>query len=113
MPKIKKKTKSSNVLKFSFTETLKQLNFSKNIFSSDSIPLCSFKIKYLSILWRHFSPKKTVKIEKQKSCGCFEYKNLPFYKLWAQMDENCKGYSQSAVSGVLLARREQLYYSRQ
>ena len=34
-----------------------------------------------------------LKIEKQKSYGCFEYKNLPFYKLWAQMDENCKRYS--------------------
>ena len=42
-------------------------------------------------------PPKTVKIEKQKTYDCLEYKVLPSYKLWAQTDKSCKSSSLASI----------------
>ena len=77
---------------------LKQLSFSKNFFHIWFYPVnlfenylfvkpLSWNLNFSVNLVTTFSLQKPLKFKKQKSYDSFEYKVLPFCKLWAQTDK--------------------------
>ena len=53
----------------------------------------------LSIMWHHFLAKNCWNWKTKKTYDCLEYGVLPFCKLWAQTDKNCKSNSLASIKG--------------
>ena len=100
---------------FKMLYLLKQLSFSKTIFTFVSITTRPFKIIYLFCHSLKFIfccqscdvifPPINVKIEKQKTQDFLEYKVLPSCKVWAQTNEKCKSSFYLVIFCVLYAHR--------